>query len=170
MFIAFILFFIKKTDGFKALSSLTPPAIKRGLALIDPAYEDDEEYDKVQQTVIQVHKKWSAGIIIIWYPLLALKKSRIQTMTEYIAGAAKAQNPNTEILNAQFMIDGGDSHIETSLNGNAAINRDTPRLYGSGVLVINPTWKLDGQLEESLSFLCRAIYKDRCPSFKTESL
>lgn len=159
---------IKKSDGFKTLAAMTPPAVKRGLSLLDPAYEDDDEYDAAERTIIQVHKKWSAGIIMLWFPLLAHKKGRIQSMIEYIAGAAKSQNANTNVLRADFLIDAENSHKEMSLKENAASGQDAPRLYGSGVLVINAPWRLDEQLSESLSFLCTALYQDRRPAFKID--
>ncbi len=164
---------ILKADGFKTLLAQTPPKIKRGAALIDPSYEEAADYDAVAKTVIAVHKKWSAGIIMIWYPLLAHRAAEIEKMIESISAAAKIQNANTNILRADFCVDTAQSHTEMSLKENAAAKAaaagtsnalgstnargtaNAPRLYGSGILVINAPWKLDQELDEALKYLSR---------------
>ena len=162
-----------KADGFKTLLAQTPPKIKRGAALIDPSYEEAADYEAVKKTVIAVHKKWSAGIIMIWYPLLAHRAAEIEKMIESICAAAKIQNANTNILRADFCVDTAQSHTEMSLKENAAAKAaaagtsnalgstnargtaNAPRLYGSGILVINAPWKLDQELDAALKYLSR---------------
>ena len=168
---------ILKADGLKTLIAQTPPKIKRGAVLIDPSYEEASDYEAVKKTVIAVHKKWSVGIIMIWYPLLAHRAAEIENMLESIIAAAKVQNANTNILRAEFCVDAPQSHIEMSLKENAAAKAaaagmsnalgstnkpgpstppsNAPRLYGSGILVVNAPWKLDEELDAALSFLSR---------------
>ena len=152
---------ILKSDGFKTLLAQTPPKIKRGAVLIDPSYEEAADYETVQKTIIAVHKKWSAGIIMIWYPLLAHRAEEIERMIAAITAAAKAQNANTNILRAEFCVDSPLSHTEMSLKENAAAKTaaagmsNAPRLYGSGILVINAPWKLDEELDAALKYLSR---------------
>ncbi len=134
-------------DGLKNLSASAPPKIRRGAALIDPPYEDLSEFEEVAKTVRAVHKKWSAGIIALWYPILEGKKAQIKEMIFQIEDAAKRQNAHAEILRAEFF-----PGSETRKSG--------ANLLGSGMLVLNAPWKLDSQLRESLEFLCGAIYKD----------
>jgi len=152
---------ILKADGLKTLIAQTPPKIKRGAVLIDPSYEEASDYEAVKKTVIAIHKKWSVGIIMIWYPLLAHRAAEIENMLESIIAAAKVQNANTNILRAEFCVDAPQSHIETSLEENAAAKAaaagtsNAPRLYGSGILVVNSPWKLDEELDEALKHLSR---------------
>ena len=148
---------ILKADGLKTLIAQTPPKIKRGAVLIDPSYEEASDYEAVKKTVIAVHKKWSVGIIMIWYPLLAHRAAEIENMLESIIAAAKVQNANTNILRAEFCVDAPQSHIETSLEENAAAKgtSNAPRLYGSGILVVNSPWKLDEELDAALKHLSR---------------
>ncbi len=179
---------ILKADGFKTLLAQTPPKIKRGAALIDPSYEEAADYDAVAKTVIAVHKKWSAGIIMIWYPLLAHRAAEIEKMIESISAAAKIQNANTNILRADFCVDTAQSHTEMSLKENAAAKAaaagtsnalgstnargtaNAPRLYGSGILVINAPWKLDQELDEALKYLSRVPGIASVPSYTVELL
>ena len=152
---------ILKADGLKNLIAQTPPKIKRGAVLIDPSYEETADYEAVKKTVIAVHKKWSVGIIMIWYPLLAHRAAEIENMLESIIAAAKVQNANTNILRAEFCVDAPQSHIEMSLEENAAAKAaaagtsNAPRLYGSGILVVNSPWKLDEELDAALKHLSR---------------
>lgn len=173
---------ILKADGFKTLLAQTPPKIKRGAALIDPSYEEAADYDAVAKTVIAVHKKWSAGIIMVWYPLLAHRAAEIEKMIESICAAAKIQNANTNILRADFCVDTAQSHTEMSLKENAAakaaaalssntgLSSAAPRLYGSGILVINAPWKLDQELDEALKYLSRVPGLATEPSYTVELL
>lgn len=168
---------ILKADGFKTLLAQTPPKIKRGAALIDPSYEEAADYDAVAKTVIAVHKKWSAGIIMVWYPLLAHRAAEIEKMIESISAAAKIQNANTNILRADFCVDTAQSHTEMPLKENAAakaaaalssktgLSSAAPRLYGSGILVINAPWKLDQELDEALKYLSRVPGIASVPSY-----
>ena len=162
---------ILKQDGFKSLLALTPPKTKRGAALIDPSYEEASDYEAVSKTVIAVHKKWSAGIIMVWFPLLAHRAAEIEKMIESISAAAKIQNANTNILQARFCVDAQGSHTEMPLKENAAANaaaNTAPRLYGSGVLVLNSPWKLDEELEAALKFLARVPGLASAPSYSVE--
>ena len=179
---------ILKADGFKTLLAQTPPKIKRGAALIDPSYEEAADYDAVAKTVIAVHKKWSVGIIMVWYPLLAHRAAEIEKMIESICAAAKIQNANTNILRADFCVDTAQSHTEMSLKENAAAKAaaagtanalgstnargtaNAPRLYGSGILVINAPWKLDQELDAALKYLSRVPGLATEPSYTVELL
>lgn len=173
---------ILKADGFKSLIAQTPPKIKRGAVLIDPSYEEAADYEAVKKTVIAVHKKWSVGIIMIWYPLLAHRAAEIENMMESIKAAAKIQNANTNILQAEFCVDAPQSHTEMSLEETAAAKAaaavtsnnlgspNAPRLYGSGILVVNAPWKLDEELDAALSFLSRVPGLAAEPSYSIEQI
>ena len=39
---------IQRADGFAGLKALLPPPSRRGLVLIDPPYEDKDDYRKVK--------------------------------------------------------------------------------------------------------------------------
>ena len=177
---------ILKADGLKTLIAQTPPKIKRGAVLIDPSYEEASDYEAVKKTVIAVHKKWSAGIIMVWYPLLAHRAAEIEKMIESIIAAAKIQNANTNILRAEFCVDTAQSHTEMPLKENAAakaaallsskpgmssktgLSSAAPRLYGSGILVLNAPWKLDQELDEALKYLSRVPGLATEPSYTVE--
>ncbi|MGP1368852.1 MAG: 23S rRNA (adenine(2030)-N(6))-methyltransferase RlmJ [Treponema sp.] len=146
-------------DGWEMLGALTPPKTNRGAALIDPSYEIESDYAAAAETVIKVHRKWRSGIIILWYPLLSYKIKIIENMKDRIIRAVKSFNTAAEILNAELCVNSSDSHKEVPLND--LDKNNAPRMYGSGLLIINSPWKLDESLRGILPFLadCLGIEK-----------
>ena len=150
---------INNKNGFKVLTSLTPPVTKRGAVLIDPSYEEKQDYEDAAQTIINVHKKWSNGIILLWYPLLLHRTSDIQLMKEKIENAVKNQNQNTEIVDLQLLINTSDSHREVSLEDFEKDKKNPPRLYGSGMYVINAPWHLAEEGQKTVNLLQKMLFQ-----------
>ena len=128
---------IHKRDGWEMIKAMTPPATKRGGVLIDPSYEEDEDYENAAEAIIKVHKKWSSGIILLWYPLLEHRENEIKKMLDSITQAVYSVNENTELENLQLCVNPKGSY----------------RLYGSGMLVINAPWKLKEDGETVINYL-----------------
>ncbi len=150
---------IHNRSGWEMLKALTPPKTKRGGVLIDPSYEEVADYSDALSTILAVHKKWSNGIILLWYPLLAHRSELIETMIDEITFGVKAQNENTEVLRLELTVNDKAAHKEVALAQNAAENENTPRLYGSGMLVINAPWKLKESAEVVIDYLQSVFYK-----------
>lgn len=149
---------VQNISGWDFTKSNIPPQIKRGFLICDPSYEESSDYENAEKFFIQIHKKWSAGTLILWYPLLSYKNEIIQNMKSAISEEIKKINTNTEILTAEFLIQKENAHTETDLK--SAIGSKTPRLYGSGLLVINPCWGLDAFLEQNLSKVSKILSSD----------
>ena len=142
------------------LKALTPPATKRGAALIDPSYEEADDYTAAAKTICQVHKKWTNGIIMLWYPLLAHRQKEIESMLKTIRDNVKEINANTALDTFELLVNSPDAHKETSLQDylKDEDKKNPPRLYGSGMLVINTPWNLIQEAEETISFLTSIFY------------
>lgn len=125
---------IHKRDGFEMLKALTPPEIKRGLAVIDPSYEDSSDYEKCSKTIREVHKKWPVGIIALWYPLLTKKMAELSEMKEIIESSVSENLTEPKILDIQLEVKNPDD-----LTGLAS-------LYGSGMLIVNFPYELDKKM------------------------
>ena len=156
--------FVENTDGFSFLKKNTPPAIKRGYILCDPSYEEKSDYINAAEILAAVHKKWSGAGILLWYPLLQNKLEYIENMKQFLLAAVKNKNQNAEVLDAELCIDKEDSHVEVSLQ--ESIGSAKPRLYGSGMFVINPCWGLKYYLEATLPFLSELLSADGNGSWK----
>lgn len=149
-------------DGWEMLGALTPPAIKRGAVLCDPSYEEKADYAAASKTLSAVHRKWPAATIALWYPLLTYRAALIQQMKNTLLESVRAVNANTEVCDVTFYVDTADSHIETTRE--KAAGSEKPRLYGSGMFVINPPWKLEENLQRVLPFVADAL---GCADFQT---
>ena len=127
--------------------------------MIDPSYEETDDYANAASTILSVHKKWSSGIILLWYPLLAHRIDLIEKMLGEITFGVKAQNENTEILRLELLVNDKNAHKEVSLSQNAEVNENSPRLYGSGMFVINAPWKLKESSDVVIEYLQSIFYK-----------
>lgn len=106
-------------DGFKAMVDMVPFAGRRGLVVIDPSYEIKTEYTDLARRLQQAWKKWPQGIFLIWYPMLEAQGHR-QFLTELRRTAVK------DILVSELRL-----HEPPN---------ERFRMYGSGIVIINPPW------------------------------
>lgn len=125
---------IHHRDGFEGIIALTPPKIKRGVILIDPSYEISDDYSKAISSVEKVLQKWNNVTIILWYPHLGNNKDH----SLYIREKARKIEVK-EILDVNFC-------IGSSLDGFEG-------MYGSGLLIFNPTYNLYEQLKQAVNQL-----------------
>ena len=131
---------IHNRNGWEMLKALTPPATKRGAILIDPSYEENQDYIDATNNICQINKKWSNGILMLWYPLLSHRESEIKAMLQTICDSAKSHNEHVEISNLQLQVYSKD-------------DKDLPRLYGSGMLVINSPWMLEETASKVITYI-----------------
>lgn len=126
---------IYKEDGFKCLKGSLPPKERRGLVLIDPPYELAKEYKDVVTAIAQSYKRWATGIYAIWYPVV--NRCDIEDMLQGLESLG----------------------IRKILQIELGVSADTNErgMTASGMIVINPPWKLESQMNEILPFLQEAI-------------
>lgn len=149
---------IHNRSGWEMLRALTPPATKRGAVLIDPSYEETADYKNAADTINAVIKKWSNGIIMLWYPLLAHRETEINEMLESINTNARKVNPNIEISDMRLEVYNKEAHKEVSLEEyRAGKEKNPPRLYGSGMLVLNSPWRLEEEVRQTVDYLRSAF-------------
>ena len=128
---------IHHRDGFEGLLGLLPPTPRRGLVLMDPPYELKEDYQRVLQTLKKAMQKWSTGIYALWYPILGKDADRSRSMLEL------------------FKYAGFPSMLVAELE--VAAQPDEWGMNGSGMLILNAPWQLDGQLTTLLPRLCAQL-------------
>jgi 23S rRNA (adenine2030-N6)-methyltransferase len=126
---------VRGEDGYAALRGLLPPAERRGMVLIDPTYEAEEEFERVYEALLDSHRRWATGIYAIWYPI-----KRRETITRFHGRLVRSGL--RRILYAELSLYPEDSRVT---------------LNGSGMLVVNPPWKLDESLRTLLPALQRAL-------------
>src|SRR5207245_11628215 len=64
-------------DGWTGLPAFVPPNERRGLVLIDPSFEQKDEFETLADGFAEAYAKWPTGSYLIWYPV----KSRRTTDT-----------------------------------------------------------------------------------------
>jgi 23S rRNA (adenine2030-N6)-methyltransferase len=111
-------------DGYTALNAYVPPKERRGLVLIDPPFEQPDEFARLEQALAGAHRKWPTGIFLLWYPLKDVRGA------EAFAGRLSRLNI-PRILRAELTV---------------APAQDAQRLAGSGLIAVNPPWTLAGEM------------------------
>ncbi len=147
---------IHHRDGFSGLSALCPPDPRRGFALMDPSYETAADYVQTASTLLSVHERWPVGMLVLWYPLVSRRTAEIQLLKDRFY---TSQIPG--ILTAELHID--EPNPDTADTESAGYG-----LYGSGMLIIQPPWKLASELEEMLHYLADVLGKNGKGSWKVE--
>jgi 23S rRNA (adenine2030-N6)-methyltransferase len=122
-------------DGWTALTAYIPPKERRGLVLVDPPFEQRNEFARLLDALQTAHGKWPTGIYMAWYPI----KQRHETE----AFARKV----------------GKSGVEKILRAEISFTApaDTAKLRGSGLLVVNPPWTLERELQSLLPALAEIL-------------
>jgi 23S rRNA (adenine2030-N6)-methyltransferase len=124
---------VHHADGYGALKAVLPPAERRGLVLIDPPFEEKDEFARIVRGLRQAHRRWATGIYAIWY---AIKdRAPIQAFHDALAAAGIRRILVCELL--RFPAD------------------DPARLNGAGLIIVNPPWQLDTALADLLPELQR---------------
>lgn len=137
---------IQTTDGFKAMKALLPPPPKRALVLIDPPYEDKQDYQRVVSALKEGLKRFATGMYTLWYPQLARDETR--------------QLPEKlKRLPAKSWL-----HVALSVRGADAAEG----MRGSGMFVLNPPWNLQKNLQQVMPYLVKHLGQDDQADFVLE--
>ena len=155
---------IHHRDGFEALRALTPTKTKRGIVFCDPSYEDASDWERTAASFIETHKRWASATLALWYPLVAVKKIERDAMKQKIIAGIKGWKTERGILDALLCVNTENSHRESTLKD--VKRSEPPRLYGSGMLVVNPPWKIDDELAAVLPYLAETLGKNNTGSYE----
>jgi 23S rRNA (adenine2030-N6)-methyltransferase len=123
---------VQEGDGYAAIKALLPPKPRRGLVLIDPPYETQEaEFGAALAALKEGLQRWPQGIYALWFPI----KER-RSLQRFLRAVQRL--PAKDILLAELLIRPDDSPL---------------RLNGSGMLLLNPPWKIDTEIAAALPVL-----------------
>lgn len=135
---------VHEMDGYLALKAFLPPKEKRGLVLIDPPYEQNDEITRIYKNLKIALERWPTGMYAIWYPI---KEKRL------------AQN-----LQHKLALLGIDKVLIAELS---IYPEDVPiALNGSGMVIINPPWQLDVRLKILLPWLWEVLAPEKTGGFR----
>jgi 23S rRNA (adenine2030-N6)-methyltransferase len=122
-------------DGYAAIAALLPPPERRALVLIDPPYETPRaELDAALGAAATAIARLANAIVALWYPI---KDAR--ALTPWLRRAGGLAAPT---LAAELWVHPCDTAIG---------------LNGSGMLIVNPPWQFDADLQRWLPELGRRL-------------
>ncbi len=128
-----------KIDGWVALNAYVPPKERRGVVLIDPPYEEKHEFARLADALGAARRKWATGIFLLWYPIKE-RAGPDRLAAALRRGATARLAP--KILRAEL-----------------AWAADDPagRLGSTGLIIVNPPWRLAEELERLLPALLSVL-------------
>ncbi|MDO1509169.1 23S rRNA (adenine(2030)-N(6))-methyltransferase RlmJ [Neisseria sp. MVDL19-042950] len=130
---------ITQADSYQGLIALLPPPTRRAVVLIDPPYEEKQDYARVVHTLKEARKRFESGCYLVWYPCLSREESR--KLPEQL----KKLSP--------------DNYLHAELHVHAP-RADGFGMHGSGMFVITPPYLLAQQLRETLPVLTEILRQD----------
>lgn len=138
---------IHNRNAIEMLNAVVPPKIKRGCVIIDPSYEDQDDYSDTAEMTIQAYKKWANATYLIWYPLVEHRSSELARMKEIIESVVEQHNSTEESKTAVFELKTKDPSSLTGLS----------KMYGSGIIAINPPYGLEEKMNQLLPVLTELL-------------
>ena len=111
-------------DGYQGLKAFLPPQERRGLVLIDPAFERRDETSLMISALQTAYKRWTRGVYALWFPI-----TNRSALDEFYQKLKKAGI--RKILSCELC-------VRPPLTAR--------HLNGSLMVIINPPWHTDNKL------------------------
>jgi 23S rRNA (adenine2030-N6)-methyltransferase len=118
-------------DGWEAIGALLPPKERRGLVLIDPPFEEPDEFQNLCRGLVTGWQRFRAGVFAAWYPI----KQRAQVRL--------------------FLTELEQSVIRDIAVAELCLREpvDASRLNGCGIVVVNPPYRFEQEAPAILAAL-----------------
>ena len=132
---------IQRRDGWEALRGHLPPPpnLRRGVVLVDPAFDRANELSRLARALKKAHRQWATGVYALWYPLMDSASMTAFNDEVRSTGIKKILQLELEVI----------------------AEADATALRGSGLLVVNPPWRLDEEAAPLLEWLAEALAQGR---------
>jgi 23S rRNA (adenine2030-N6)-methyltransferase len=126
---------VVRGDGYQQIKSQLPPQTRRGFILMDPPYELKSDYHAVVDGLKEGYKRFATGVYAIWYPVVL--RQHIKRLIKELEA----------------------TEIRRILQIELAVKPDSDRhgMTGSGMIVVNPPWKLEQQMQSVLPWLHQVL-------------
>lgn len=123
-------------DGWAVLNASIPPRERRGLVVIDPPFKSADEFDRLAGNLERAYRKWPTGTYLVWYPV------KDRAAADFVRQLWRSEI--AKLLRAELQI--------------AAPQDD--RLTASGLIIVNPPWRLAQELQVLLPGLSAVLAED----------
>lgn len=135
-------------DGWEVLRANIPPKERRGVVLIDPAFEMENEWEHLTQELIAAVRKWPTGCFMVWYPL---KNPRLSDDLAHAVADAEVSSA----IRLELIVD----DLATA-----------EKLAGCGLIVINPPWTLLAEAKALLPALAERLARTNRAGYRCETI
>ncbi len=125
-------------DGWVALNAYVPPKERRGLVIVDPPFEQPDEFARLADAVAAAYRKWPTGIYLLWYPVK--DRGGPDRFVRRLAQAGMEKR-----LRVEFAV---------------AAPRPDGALSACGMAVVNPPWKLAAEIRTIAPALTATLGRD----------
>ncbi len=130
-------------DYAAELPKLLPPRERRGVVLLDPPFEEADEFAVAARALIAAYRRFPGGIFLFWYP--AKERAKVDASAgELLNAGIKA------LLKVELDVGRAPAPESTESIGGG-------RLSATGLLVINPPFGFADEMRIISSFLAQAL-------------
>lgn len=126
-------------DGFIAVRAHLPPRERRGLVLMDPAFDQPGEFKRVTGALRDAHRRFATGVLAFWYPLME-------------PAAMRAFEADVEACGVPRVL-----QLELQVHAHGAGGG----LRGCGLLVVNPPFGFEAEAREIAKWLLPVLGEAR---------
>ncbi|HEY5637703.1 MAG TPA: 23S rRNA (adenine(2030)-N(6))-methyltransferase RlmJ [Burkholderiales bacterium] len=126
-------------DGFTAVRAHLPPRERRGLVLMDPAFDQPGEFKRVLAALVEAHQRFATGVLAFWYPMM--EPVAMHRFEEDVAACGVPR-----ILQLELTV-----HAHGASGG----------LRGCGLLVVNPPFGFEAEAREIAKWLAPILAEGR---------
>jgi len=135
-------------DGYQGLKAFLPPQERRGLVLIDPAFERRDEMSHMISALQTACKRWTQGVYALWFPIT--NRSALDRFYQKLK-----KTGIRKILSCELC-------IRPPLTAR--------HLNGSLMVIINPPWQTDNKLRAIQPWLATILADNGQASHSVEWL
>lgn len=126
---------VMQLDGWLALKAFVPVKERRGVVLVDPAFEVLGELERLGDGLLEAWRRWPTGTFIGWYPIKDV--AAVDALHRRLAAA-----PVAKLVAADLLVRGPTG---------------AGPLPGAGLVVLNPPWTLADELDRLMPWFAATL-------------
>jgi 23S rRNA (adenine2030-N6)-methyltransferase len=140
---------VTQLNGFHALKAFCPPQQRRGLVLVDPAFEDEGDWQAITESGAEAVRKWPTGCFLFWLPI---KPERSVEVSAFVAAVGDRIRAAPNSRNGRWLEVTSQEPIPK-----LHPQKKTEALRSFGVLCLNLPHETELALEEGVPWLMKAL-------------
>jgi len=120
-------------DGYAMLAANLPPRERRGLIVIDPPFEEPDEFERLGRGFAAAFRRFATGVYLVWFPL------KVPAAAEQFCGEALAAG------------------VKKALRVDIAVAPGGDRLAAAGLFVANPPFGFADEMTRTLEMISKPL-------------